>query len=246
MSTVAQLATEITDAPAPVVFLDTCAILDVARAPARQQSASVAAADALHAHAVATPPKVYLLAADIVSVEWADNIPEARKEMVRTAAEFEHGLSAFRYSLTPMDPPDTLALDALAIVLAKFATERNNFLVDLENRSQQLLNACRLIDRDPSATSAALDRVVAKRRPSHKKEVKDSYILEHCLLVARELAATVPFMLFVSSNTSDFVASKGSTDLHSDLRADFATAGLTYAVSIASAVALLRDGGHIP
>jgi hypothetical protein len=231
MSTVAELVTEITAAPAPVVCLDTCAILDVARAPAREQSASVAGAEALCGFAAEVPPKVYLLVADVVAVEWSDNIAEARKEMARTASVFEDFLTAFApASLSTVAPPTALT----------------TFRTDLETRSQTLLNACRRIDRDPAATNAALDRVIAKRRPSHKKEVKDSYILEHYLAAARALTAVVPLMLFVSSNTSDFAANRGAIDLHPELKPDFVVAGLTYAVSIASAVALLRAGGHIP
>ena len=118
---------------------------------------------------------------------------------------------------------------------------------DLEARSRALLTACRAINRDVGAANAALDRVVAKRRPSHKKDVKDSYILEHCLVVARELGGTTfqKRMLFVSSNTKDF-ADPGSTAVHTDLASDFATAGLGFAGTIAIAVEQLRAASQIP
>ena len=118
---------------------------------------------------------------------------------------------------------------------------------ELNARSRALLTACRAINRDVGAANAALDRVVAKRRPSHKKEVKDSYILEHCLVVARELGGTTfqKRMLFVSSNTKDF-ADPGSTAVHTDLASDFATAGLGFAGTIAIAVEQLRAASQIP
>jgi hypothetical protein len=104
-----------------------------------------------------------------------------------------------------------------------------------------------VIDRDISPTNAALDRVVAKRRPSHKKEVKDSYILEHYLAFSRAIGGPmfIKWLLFVSSNIDDF-ASTGSSTVHPDLAPDFTTVGLRYATTIASAVAQLRAAGQIP
>ena len=233
MSTIAQLAAEILAAPAPVVFFDTCAILDVARAPTRAQPDTVTAAEALVALVGQTPPKVHLLVADIVATEWTDNIRSACDELTRAVSVFEHLTQVIVATGIVTHPTVSPALAGLS--------------PDLEARSLALLTACRAINRDVGAANAALDRVVAKRRPSHKKEVKDSYILEHCLAVARELGGATfqKRMLFVSSNTKDF-ADPGSTAVHTDLASDFATAGLGYAGTIAIAVAQLRAAGQIP
>ncbi len=233
MNTIAQLVAGISAAPAPVVFLDTCAILDVARAPARAQPDAVTAAEILISLVAQTPPKVHLLVADIVATEWKDNIISARDELTKALFVFEYVAKVIGTTgivTYPTAPPALTGLPA-----------------DLEARSRALLTACRAINRDVGAANAALDRVVAKRRPSHKKEVKDSYILEHCLVVARELGGTTfqKRMLFVSSNTKDF-ADPGSTAVHTDLASDFATAGLGFAGTIAIAVEQLRAASQIP
>ncbi len=233
MNTIAQLVAGISAAPAPVVFLDTCAILDVARAPARAQPDAVTAAEILISLVAQTPPKVHLLVADIVATEWKDNIISARDELTKALFVFEYVAKVIGTTgivTYPTAPPALTGLPA-----------------DLEARSRALLTACRAINRDVGAANAALDRVVAKRRPSHKKEVKDSYILEHCLVVARELGGTTfqKRMLFVSSNTKDF-ADPSSTAVHTDLASDFATAGLGFAGTIAIAVEQLRAASQIP
>ena len=233
MSTIAQLVADISAAPAPVVFLDTCAILDVARAPMRGQPDSVPAAMDLIRLAAQSPPGVYLLVADIVEREWADHIASARKAAT-DAVEAHIAVSAVATSTGVVAcPPPPPQLHQLPIAL--------------EQLSQRLLWACRVIDREPTTLSAALDRVVAKRRPSTKGQVKDCHIVEHCLAVARSLGevAFLHHLLFVSSNTDDFAA-RPSTAIHADLAGDFSAVGLRYAVTVGAAVAELRSANQIP
>jgi hypothetical protein len=236
MSTIAQLVTGIRAAPAPVVFLDTCAILDVARAPARNQPGAVPAAESLLHLARCTPPLVYLLVDDFVPQEWADNLKSARKAAADAVETHSHvGTVAASTGLVtfPVPPPQ----------LAQLPDE-------LEQRSRSLLSGCQSIDRDPATRSAVIDRVLAKRRPWKDKDgraIKDCHILEHCLAVARSLAgSTFPrWMMFVSSNTADFAGSDNVT-LHPDLTAEFAAAGLRYAASLEYAVSDLQKAGEIP
>jgi hypothetical protein len=180
-----------------------------------------------------TPPAVYLLVADIVVTEWADNIASARKATA-DAVEAHHHVGAIATSaglvVCPPPPPQLQQLPAA-----------------LEQRSQSLLMACRVIDRDQIAMSAAIDRVVAKRKPSTKGQVKDCHILEHALAVGRNLGGTVfaKWLLFVSSNVDDFAA-RPSMTIHPDLLRDFNAVGMRYAVTVASAVAALRAAKQIP
>jgi hypothetical protein len=232
MSTIAQLVADITAAPAPVLFLDTCAILDVARAPARAQANSVPAAETLVRLAGQSPPVAYLLVADIVAKEWADNVDSAVEELTKALATYEHVAQVIVTTggTTPVAGPPILS----------------RIPADLKASSDSLRLACRAIDRDTGAMSAALDRVVSKRRPSHKKEVKDSYILEHSLAVARGLGGTAfaRWLVFVSSNTRDF-ADPASPSVHPELAGDFNAAGLRYSVTVGSAVAALQAAGQI-
>ena len=65
----------------------------------------------------------------------------------------------------------------------------------------------------------ALDRVMAKRRPSHEGHIKDSINFEHYLVFARQLRAEgfVKNILFVSKNRRDYW--DGDRDqIHPDLK----------------------------
>ncbi|MBY0514352.1 MAG: hypothetical protein K2P78_10625 [Gemmataceae bacterium] len=194
MSTIAQLVADIHSAPAPVIFIDTCSILDVARAPARDRASSVEAAEAVVRLAGTSPPGVYLLTADIVNAEWADHIQSAKDDTER-AVNTCSAVAAV-HTFIRGGPAVSLPLDL------------NLLSQELEARAKHLLTACQPVDRDFAAMNAALTRVVQKKKPSSKNQIKDCHILEHCLAVVRGLRQqgfTRPFF-FVSSNVEDFFA----------------------------------------
>ena len=177
MSVIAQLTADILATPAAIVLFDTCAILDVARAP-RSQSDAASAAMTLIALAKQTPPAIHLLAVDIVRNEWSDNIDSAEKDAESTVATYRKVAATISSLSSQPVPPEPPQLPTLPGTLRKLSLE--------------LLDACQVIDRDPTAMSAALDRVVKKKRPPHKKYVKDSYILEHCLALSSSLGGPTP------------------------------------------------------
>lgn len=232
MIDVTTIVNDIVTHPAPVVFLDTCAILDVARASARSQSDSVSAATDLVALAARNPPGIHLLVVDLVLREWNDGIGTTSAEVARSIGTYR---DVVRTALEVGEMTDFVSPDGLLGLAEK-----------LRGRSEALLKACRQVARDSVATSAAFDRVVQLRRPSHKRQIKDSYILEHCLAVSRTLRASgfQEPLLFVSSNLDDF-AIKTTRTLHPELQDDFNSVQLQYAVTIGSALATLRGGGKI-
>ncbi len=75
----------------------------------------------------------------------------------------------------------------------------------------------------------AINRVFTKSRPSHKREVKDSIHLEHCLALARRLRQNgfAERIVFASANKNDYGPAVG-TQPHADLQADFAAVQMTY------------------
>jgi hypothetical protein len=105
MSTIAQLVAHIQAAPAPVVFLDSCAILDVARAP-RDHPDSVKAASDLIQLLKRIPRAVHLLVSDIVQKEWDDNIASVNSSADR---EIEKpALPTIRSFALPQRPESSL------------------------------------------------------------------------------------------------------------------------------------------
>lgn len=78
MIAIAQAVADLIANPRPVLFLDTCALLDVVRAPLRNLTPTVRAG--LQLRALAGAGTVQLFVQDIVPHEWTDNLPSARKD----------------------------------------------------------------------------------------------------------------------------------------------------------------------
>jgi len=232
MITLAQAELDLIAAPRSILFLDTCTLLDIVRAPLRDLSQEVQAG--LELRALATAGTVRLFVQDIVSREWNDNLPAARRDG-------EAGVRAFAATWQiaadlaqpapplPVLPPGTL-------------------IDELEQLSRDLLTTADELDRDHAGMSWAIGRVVAKQKPSSAKgPVKDSHILGHALRLSTLLgAAGYPKRrVLVSSNRRDFAA-PNATVFHPEILPDAAAAGLRYAVSLQAAIADLRAAGEIP
>ena len=78
MITIARAATDLIATPRPILFLDTCALLDIVRAPLRGLTATARAGVELRT--LAATRTVRLFVQDIVPGEWADNLPAARRD----------------------------------------------------------------------------------------------------------------------------------------------------------------------
>jgi hypothetical protein len=232
MITLAQAAADLIAAPRPILFLDTCTLLDMVRAPLRDLTPEVRAG--IQLRALAATGTVRLFVQDIVPGGWAENLPAARRDG-------EAGVRAFTATWQiaaelgqpapplPVLPPGTL-------------------IDELEQLSRELLMAADTLDRDHAGMSWAIDRVAAKQKPSSAKGmVKDGHILGHALQLSTLLAtAGYPHSrVLVSSNRSDFAAPY-ATVFHPDIVPDAAAAGLRYAISLEAAVADLRAAGEIP
>jgi hypothetical protein len=232
MITLAAAVAKLIPAPRPILFLDTCILLDIVRAPLRDLTAAVQAGVGLRA--LAANGTVRLFVQDIVPGEWADNLPAARRDG-------EAGVRAFT------------ATWRIAADLGKPAPPLpvlppGNLIDELEQLSRELLMAAETLDRDHASMSWAIDRVAARQKPSSAKgTVKDSHILGHALGLSTLLeAANYPnSRLLVSSNRSDF-ADANATVFHPDIVPHAAAAGLRYAISLDAAVADLRAAGEIP
>ncbi len=232
MTTLAQAVADLVAAPRPVLFLDTCTVLDIVRAPLRDLTAAVRAAGELRA--LAATESVRLFVQDIVPGEWADNLPAARRDG-------EAGVRAFIATWQ-------IAADLGQPAPPLPAVPPGALIDKLEQLSRDLLIAADTLDRDHAGMSWAIDRVAAKQKPSSAKgPVKDCHILGHALRLSTLLAAAghPKWRMLVSSNRSDFAA-PNATVFHPDIVPDAAAAELRYAISLEAAVADLRAAGEIP
>jgi hypothetical protein len=238
MTLIAGAVATISGNPAPVVFLDSCVLLDVVRSPLRNISSEVRVANQFLNAVGKVPKTVYLVIGSPTPTEWTDHIDEAEKDC-KTAVNSCNAVSdACRHLALPGAPFPAATL-AAAVGLPSV----------LRKLSADLLAAAICLDHDGNALSRAIDRVVAARLPAKKggKGAKDAVILEHALEATRQLRAArfAGTCVFTSSNTSDFAAPT-SMALHPILAPDFAPLNLLYATSLTHAETHLRATGWVP
>jgi hypothetical protein len=236
MPTIVAAVATIQAHPVPVVFLDTCVLLDIIRAPLRNAASAVEAAAELLTGTQHGPPSVHLVIGCPTPKEWSDHVDEVVTDCT-TAVNSVNAVSEAWGFLGMAGIP---SLPAAAMILP-------NRLRDL---SKVLRDAAILLDKDADALSRAIDRVINVMRPMRKegKGAKDAVIVEHAigLTSALRVAGFAQRCVFVSSNTNDFAISK-TTTLHPHLAGAFgAPTNLDYAASIPAAVTLLKAGGWVP
>jgi hypothetical protein len=236
MTLIADIVNDVTANPAPVLFLDTCILLDVVRSPLRNKPDEVRFGRIFLDAVQKSPKTIHLLIPSPVATEWNTHILERENEC-RTAVDACNAVSAIC---------GHLALPAVAVLPAAVLT----MPAVLRQLSTDLLAACVTIDHDADALGRAVNRIVASTHPVKRPDSKgatDAVILEHAVETTGQLrnAGFAGNCLFVSSNTKDYAA-PGSTNLHLQLAPAFNHVNLEYAVSLTDAHAVLTAAGWVP
>jgi hypothetical protein len=236
MPSIADAVARILTAAHPVLFADTCTLLDVIRAPLRpvDLAGCVEAAQELARLATTSPTQCTLVVASFVPGEWrthADSQVESVRIHVAEIDEETKRLHGFCDVVGTSPPFPIVEYGPLSLANG------------LEDLSRRLLDGALHLEPDPACVLRAYERATNYVPPSLKGgEVKDSTILEECLEVSRRLqsAGFSPKRIFCTSNKSDYCA-KGSSRLHPTLAADFLAAGLDIATSLPWAVNAIRN-----
>jgi hypothetical protein len=227
-------------AQAPVILIDTCNLLDLFRSdpakPRVSQQEIRAAADFLDL-LNATPNTPHLIVPELIPREYTDHAGAIQR--------------AFGGWTELHDTNQGWVFDASACVAltvpAPNPIHPHGLAARLRALADNLLGKAKVLERDQACLDRAVVRLINKTRPSHKKEMKDSMNLEQCLELSRRLqsAGFVKSRVWVSSNTNDFAQGPTSTQLNSELQADFTAAGLEYFTSIRGAFHYLRGRAEI-
>ena len=235
MTLIADIIHDITGNPAPVLFLDTCILLDIVRAPLRNKPSEIQFARLFLTALQKTPNTIHLLVASPTQREWTDHIAETENDCTIAV----NSCNAVASICDHMALPPVAFLPAGVLTLSTL----------LRNLSADLLAAAVSMDHDAAALGRAVDRIIASTHPAKPggKGAKDSVILEHAVEATTQLrnAGFTGICLFVSSNTKDF-ANAGSTNLHAQLIPAFNAVNLEYAVSLTHAENILTAAGWVP
>jgi len=201
--TLLDLTHQISAQPAPLLLLDTCAILDILRVPFRDHldPKIIEATKMLISRAITPPPHhLWVVISDLVEMEWQSNwegvSKELNKDIERCQRHFTRisdVLQNFWSTAVTTGHPD----------LTSFPLETH-----LGNLGKSVLNVSLKIVEDPNCVNRAFQRLKLYQAPASKGkgEMKDCTIVEHYLECCQRLKA-VGFshqVILVSSNVTDY------------------------------------------
>ena len=226
ISTIADLASNIISAPRPILCLDTCDFLDVVRrfVDPNSKEANLHNARSFREaldELIIRPDRFQIVITYLVRHEWRQNIDEELKKVARSLEETETridliaeacGLSG---TTVPSLSPRMTGLPVATSLVAL---------------AEEVLDRATVIEEDHACIDRALGRVMGRRRPSHKNQIKDSIHWEHYLELSRQLGVSGHGLdrLFVSANKADFWTNRDTPTIHPDLEAEANAAGLQF------------------
>jgi hypothetical protein len=225
-TSITQVASELSRLGAPVLFPDTCSLVDIIRLPYRLKDTSrlerhLQAASRVRVAAGQKPAGVQIVILPPVSIEWAEHSNATVGEL-RVLLKDTDGFSD--------------RLHASAKILGNALRSPVDFqhsLIDqdLLALSSDIRTSGTVVARDSDCTDKASTREITKTAPAVKGGAhKDCLIVEHALQICREIRAagsTIP-CVFLTSNTSEFCAVGTKNLLASPLDTEFASVSLTF------------------
>lgn len=223
MPTITDVVDQLVAMDRPVMFLDTCILLDVIRAIKRRYGGCVAAAHQLHVAATVAPVQCSLVVSHLVRHEWAIHEQDVVKEANRHLDEIEAQSGHFH---------DACAVLGIHPMFPRANYSGHGITESLRDLSRQILDSGLEVDSDNDCSGRAIHRVIYNIPPSKKGgEAKDCTILEEYLAVCRllEEASFSRRRVFCTSNTKDY-GEAGA--LHPLLAGDFAAAGLRFSTNL--------------
>lgn len=187
---------------APVLILDTCAILDIIRAPIREQIYNIKAALSILTASRATPRELWVVVPNLVLSEFDDNIITVEGELNKSLLVTDSRVVEINAALS------LLGLQAHA-GLADFSS--SGLTQSLRSIADEVITIALQID-DDECSSNAVKRVILGKAPSEKgkQQLKDCIIWENAIAFSsklRRLGFNRP-VVFISSNTSDYCSDK--------------------------------------
>jgi hypothetical protein len=224
MKLVADAAREILVRGGPLVFVDTCSVLDLARSP-RDGFRGRHAGEAVELISLAVQQKITFLLPEQVSVEYQTNIFQVQQEADRQVKKLNAQMSTLHDILRFYGKP----VAAFAEISEEGFAEACRAVMD------SLVDSAICSKTTNDAKLNAGNRVIAGRVPagSSKQSFKDCLVLESCYETLRAARAVGFFASahFLSSNTAEY--SLDRMGLHPDLVDDFSALGLEYASTFA-------------
>jgi hypothetical protein len=220
--------------PAPLLLLDTSALLDIIRTVGclHCPPGMVPAALEMIQMASDSPSRLWIVAAKLVQGEWEDN----RNSVEVATRKHIKGLDRNIETLTEVIKHFGSLSSESVPNFSEFGVESR-----LKNVAENMLRVATTLQEDDGCSVLANRRVIAGWAPASKgrNELKDCMIIEHYIHLCRELrdGGFNSKCVFVSSNVNDY--GKGGRPLP-PLDEHFKAVGLEYVTDLAWASSVIR------
>jgi len=206
-----------------VLFLDTCAILDIVRFLNRNKADELVAANKLFRKIDADPSLCQFIISSVVPKEYCDNLESCKDDLTK-----------FNKSLSTLVEQYNVATEIINTNNRQFIFELDSLVSHIQNLADKFLSRAIVIKDDDKFHMAASRRVVSNKPPASKgrQELKDCILVEEYLELCKFLRvenSRLP-LLFLSSNSKDFCDAE-TRRLKKELAEEFETNGLKYCYS---------------
>lgn len=232
MPTIAEVAQQLTADGLPVLFVDTCILLDIIRAPLRKIPACIQSAVELAE--MQSKGRCRTVASSMIQNEWKTYEKAVTEELESHLTSHDQRAFAFHE-----------ACDAVKIPLsfAKASYQGVGLAAKLRDLSAGLLTNSLHLSPSDEAKSRATNRTLACVRPAKKGGgLQDCIIIEEYLELCRLLhsGAFGKKKVFCSSNTDDYQSGR---KLHDSLVGEFDLVELIFTNALHWAISELRKPG---
>jgi hypothetical protein len=225
MASIAGAVTDILASSLPVLFVDTCVLVDVIRAPMRPRALKgcVRSAVQLADHLTADPGRCRLAVASFVPGEWREHAARERDRLRDHLTELDEYGADFHLACADLN---------LAPAFGKPDYSSVGLPDRLFGLSELLMNHAIHLDAQDETNMRAFGRAIKCTPPSKKGgEAKDCTIVEECLETCRRLqsAGFSRSLVYCTSNTQDYCEGR---ILHPALGADFSAVDLAFTTNL--------------
>jgi hypothetical protein len=210
----------------PILFIDTCSLLDIMRDPTRDNLKVNEREAAIQLLKIAETGGVHLALAEQVSLEFAEHDLPIQEEAERNLGKLRDKIERINKLSSVLGAPGTIDLSHL-----DDHVPMTRKIVDRWIQKSQII-------RTPTdAPMKAFARVNASRAPAvrGKDSSKDCLIFETYLFAAEQIrsAGISEPIVFLSSNTKEYYTN--GSNLKPDIMQDFAPSRIDYAPNMAAA-----------
>ncbi len=226
-----ELTSNILHYPAPVIFLDTCIILDIIRVLHREEIDKKILESAKNLIRRSKTANLWLITSEIVEIEWNNNIDTVIRELRSEIRKLEKNLLRLKSVLEDIFPETYIRYPDI---------KSYSLDIFLRNLSEKLLKSSISFLNDDECLAKSTLRVIRNEAPASrgKSEAKDCMIIEHYLKISECLHKNgfSERRIFITSNNNDY---GNPSNTKEPLKQEFDRVGLEYVNNLSWAVSMI-------